>query len=144
MKKISLILVAISLFVFSNANAQKKYLAVSETPGQIISYINAHFPKSEIISVKKDKEDLKTEYKVKLNTMVELEFDGNFSIKKIESKSALPQSVVPEKIVAYIHKNYPNNKILEWKKEKKGQKIELDNDIDVVFDLNGKFLGIDR
>ena len=144
MKKISLILVALSLFVFSNANAQKKYLAVSETPGQIISYINAHFPKSEIISVKKDKEVLKTEYKVKLNTMVELEFDGNFSIKKIESKSALPQSVVPEKIVAYIHKNYPNNKILEWKKEKKGQKIELDNDIDVVFDLNGKFLGIDR
>ena len=144
MKKISLILVAISLFVFSNANAQKKYLAVSETPGQIISYINAHFPKSEIISVKKDKEVLKTEYKVKLNTMVELEFDGNFSIKKIESKSALPQSVVPEKIVAYIHKNYPNNKILEWKKEKKGQKIELDNDIDVVFDLNGKFLGFDR
>ena len=144
MKKISLILVAISLFVFSNANAQKKYLAVSETPGQIISYINAHFPKSEIISVKKDKEVLKTEYKVKLNTMVELEFDGNFSIKKIESKSALPQSVVPEKIVAYIHKNYPNNKILEWKKEKKGQKIELDNDIDVVFDLNGKFMGIDR
>ena len=144
MKKISLILVAISLFVSSNANAQKKYLAVSETPGQIISYINAHFPKSEIISVKKDKEVLKTEYKVKLNTMVELEFDGNFSIKKIESKSALPQSVVPEKIVAYIHKNYPNNKILEWKKEKKGQKIELDNDIDVVFDLNGKFLGIDR
>ena len=144
MKKISLILVAISLFVFSNANAQKKYLAVSETPGQIISYINAHFPKSEIISVKKDKEVLKTEYKVKLNTMVELEFDGNISIKKIESKSALPQSVVPEKIVAYIHKNYPNNKILEWKKEKKGQKIELDNDIDVVFDLNGKFLGIDR
>ena len=144
MKKISLNLVAISLFVFSNANAQKKYLAVSETPGQIISYINAHFPKSENISVKKDKEVLKTEYKVKLNTMVELEFDGNFSIKKIESKSALPQSVVPEKIVAYIHKNYPNNKILEWKKEKKGQKIELDNDIDVVFDLNGKFLGIDR
>ena len=144
MKKISLILVAISLFVFSNANAQKKYLAVSETPGQIISYINAHFPKSEIISVKKDKEVLKTEYKVKLNTMVELEFDGNFSIKKIESKRALPQSVDPEKIVAYIHKNYPNNKILEWKKEKKGQKIELDNDIDVVFDLNGKFLGIDR
>ena len=144
MKKISLILVAISLFVFSNANAQKKYLAVSETPGQIISYINAHFPKSEIISVKKDKEVLKTEYKVKLNTMVELEFDGNFSIKKIGSKSALPQSVAPEKIVAYIHKNYPNNKILEWKKEKKGQKIELDNDIDVVFDLNGKFLGIDR
>ena len=144
MKKISLILVAISLFVFSNANAQKKYLAVSETPGQIISYINAHFPKSEIISVEKDKEFLKTEYKVKLNTMVELVFDGNFSIKKIESKSALPQSVVPEKIVAYIHKNYPNNKILEWKKEKKGQKIELDNDIDVVFDLNGKFLGIDR
>ena len=144
MKKISLILVAISLFVFSNANAQKKYLAVSETPGQIISYINAHFPKSEIISVKKDKEVLKTEYKVKLNTMVELEFDGNFSIKKIESKSTHPKSVVPEKIFAYIHKNYPNNKILEWKKEKKGQKIELDNDIDVVFDLNGKFLGIDR
>ena len=144
MKKINLILVAISLFVFSNANAQKKYLAVSETPGQIISYINAHFPKSEIISVKKDKEVLKTEYKVKLNTMVELEFDGNFSIKKIESKSALPQSVVPEKIVAYIHKNYPNNKILEGEKEKKQQKIELDNDIDVVFDVNEKYMGIVR
>ena len=144
MKKISLILVAISLFVFSNANAQKKYLAVSETPGQIISYINAHFPKSEIISVKKDKEVLKTEYKVKLNTMVELEFDGHFSIKNIESKDALPQSVVPTRIAAYVQKNYPDNKIIEWKKKKKGQKIELDNDIDLVFDLSGKFLGIDR
>lgn len=97
MKKISLILVAISLFVFSNANAQKKYLAVSETPGQIISYINAHFPKSEIISVKKDKEVLKTEYKVKLNTMVELEFDATSQLKRLKAKVLFPRALSPKK-----------------------------------------------
>ena len=145
MKKIfNLILVATTLFVFSNAYAQEKYLPVSETPRQIASYVKAHFPKSKIISVKEDKEIFKTEYEVKLNTMVELEFDGHFSIKNIESKDALPQSVVPTRIAAYVQKNYPDNKIIEWKKKKKGQKIELDNDIDLVFDLSGKFLGIDR
>ncbi len=145
MKKIfSLILVVTTLLIFSNVNAQEKYIPVSETPGQIVSYVKAHFPKSKIISVKEDKEILKTEYEVKLDTMVELEFDEQFSIKNIESKDPLPQSVIPKNIAAYVHKNYPDNKILEWKKEKKGQKIELDNDIDLVFDLNGKFLGIDR
>lgn len=144
MKIFNLILVATTLFVFSSVNAQEKYLPVSEIPGQITAYVKSHFPESKIISVKEDKEILKTEYEVKLNTMVKLEFDGNFSIKNVESKDALPKSIVPEKIAAYVQKNYPGNKILEWKKKKKGQKIELDNDIDLVFDLNGNFLGIDR
>lgn len=96
MKISSLILVLTALFAFNNTNAQEKYLPISQTPEQIISYVKTNFPKSKIVSVKKDKEILNTEYEVRLNTMVGLEFDGNFSIKKIESKTSLPKTVIPK------------------------------------------------
>ena len=49
MKKIfNLILVATTLFVFSNAYAQEKYLPVSETPGQIASYVKVYAPPDQV------------------------------------------------------------------------------------------------
>lgn len=143
MKLKYLIIGVIALCTFSNLNAQETYLTVSQTPKQIKTYINKYFPGSKIVSIKKDKEILNTEYDVHLDSMVKLEFDKDYLVKKIESKRSLPNVVIPTKISSYVSKNYPNNIILEWEKKSKGQKIELDNGLDLVFDLKGNFMGID-
>lgn len=126
-----------------SVTAQKKYLAPEDAPSQIKEYAKKHFPNGKIAYVKKKEKLHYTQYKVKLNTLEELEFDGDFNIYEIESKHALPKSVIPKPIWQYVAKNYPNNTIREWKLKKNGRKVELDNDLDLLFDKNGLFLKID-
>lgn len=108
------------------------------------TYINEHFPDNTIVYGKKKVKTSKTEYEVKLKNDIEIEFDGNMEVKEIESDIPLPQSVVPKKIWDYVASNYPNNKIFEWKKKRGYQKVELDNDYDLYFDLAGNFTELKR
>jgi|SRR5690625_3456636 len=143
MKIIRLIPCLAFLFIFSQIQAQDRYLQKEEYPEQIKTFVKAHFPENQISSIKEEKENRKTEYEVKLDSRAELEFDRKFEIKKIESKAGLPDSVLPEKIVAYVSQNYPDQKIEEWKKKKRYQEIELDNSLELEFDFDGNFLRID-
>lgn len=143
MKTLKLMLALILAGVFSQVNAQDRYLETTEYPKEITSYIETNFPDSEIISIKEEKERRKTEYEVKLRTMEELEFDEEYAIKSMESKSGLPDTVIPQKIRDYVTKNYPNRKIEEWKMKRRGQEIELDNDLELVFDFDGNFVRVD-
>lgn len=136
-------LVLILAGVFSQVNAQDRYLETTEYPKEITSYIETNFPDSEIISIKEEKERHKTEYEVKLRNMEELEFDEQYAIKSIESKSGLPDTVIPQKIRDYVTQNYPNRKIEEWKMKRRGQEIELDNDLELIFDFDGNFVRVD-
>lgn len=121
------------------ANGQKKYLAPADAPEQISKYVKQHFPDGQIAYIKKNY----TKYKVKLDTRVKLEFDGDFNIYEIESKSPLPSSVIPTKIQHYVSQHYPTQQIVEWELKKKGQKVELTNDVDLLFDRDGNFIKID-
>ncbi len=143
MKTVKLVVVLVLIGAFSQTQAQDRYLETNEFPSEITTYIETHFPDSDIISIKEEKERRKTEYEVKLRNMEELEFDQDYAIKSVESKSGLPESVVPQKIRDYVTENYPNRTIEEWKKKRKGQEIELDNDLEIKFDHDGNFVRLD-
>lgn len=85
------------------------------------------------------------EYEVKLDNAIELEFNSKNQVKEIKSRSGikLPDSVIPPSILSYVKANYRQNSIVEWELKKKKQEIELENGIELEFDLNGKFLRID-
>lgn len=143
MKKIRIILAVMLLIGISSVQAQKQYLEENQAPKEILQYVKTNFPDQKIVSIKEEKKRTKVEYEVNLFDMTELEFDGKYQIKEIESKSALPNNVVPQSIRDYVSKNYPSNQILEWKRKSKGQKVELDNDLELYFDFDGKFLRAD-
>ncbi len=71
------------------------------------------------------------EYDVHLNGNIKLSFDAKNNIESIESKSKLPESVIPSKIGDYIKANYPNNYIIEWELDKTHQEIKLDNELNL-------------
>lgn len=145
MKKLKIILPFILMLVVAGVQAQKQkqYLEENQAPKEILQYVKTHFPSEKIVSIKEEKKISKTEYEVKLFDMTELEFDGNYQIKEIDSKKALPNSVIPASIRTYVTKNYPSSQIMEWKRKSKGQKVELDNDLELYFDHNGAFLRAD-
>src|SRR5690606_41770820 len=75
---------------------------------------------------------------------IDLEFDQNLKVKDIDSKSALPNSLFAKEIRDYISNHFPNAQVMEWKRKANGQKVELNNDVELYFDENGKFIRADH
>lgn len=125
-------------------SAQDRILSDSEIPTAIQSYIKKHFPNQTISKAEVDLDGLSPNYEIKLDDQTELEFNSQYQIIKIERNSALPQSVIPQKIADYVKTNYPGNVITEWEVEGKIQQVGLDNDLDLEFTMKGDFIRIDR
>ena len=76
---------------------------------------------------------------------IKLEFDAKGQIKDMDAqgKKALPDSSIPAMIVDYVKENFTGSKIMEWSQSRKLQVVELDNDIELVFDRHGNLVKID-
>ena len=46
-------------------------------------------------------------------------------------------------IVDYVKENFTGSKIMEWSQSRKLQVVELDNDMELVFDRHGNLVKID-
>lgn len=141
MKRIFLLMAA---FVSVLASCDKeKVISSNDLPATSISYINTHFAGQQILQAVKEVDDLKTTYKVYLNSGTKLVFNRNGEIFDIENNDALPSSVIPSSIQAYVTTNYPTLHIKEWELDKTTQEVKLSNGLSLVFDKNGTFLRID-
>lgn len=142
MKKISLLLAGIGIFAFSSCK-KEEILTEEQVPDEIKTYVRSHFSSTSILSCVKDKGAFQTDYAVKLTDAIFLNFDGELEITRIDANVELPESVIPAKIRAYVETEYSTNYITDWEQEKKNQQVQLDNDLRLEFDEDGKFLRID-
>jgi len=146
MKKIILTSIsafALMLFAGTELHAQQTDLVQTNVPQEIQKYLDDNFKGMKLIKYKEEKGIDKVEHKVKLQNDTEIEFDGNYRVTDIDSKKALPASVIPSEISKYVRKNYPKNFIREWELEGTNQQVTLNNGVDLLFDMNGNFLKID-
>ena len=141
MKKAFLLTVVV-MSMFSLTSCEKEILlAQSDIPSEITAYVTKHFPKHTIVQAIKDKDGTELTYDIILSDNVRLEFNRKKEIIDISSHTELPDSVIPEKILSYVRANYSDNYIKDWEiDDKKPQTVELDNKLELVFDLSGNFL----
>ncbi|SFB50105.1 PepSY-like domain-containing protein [Algoriphagus aquimarinus] len=132
--------IVLGILFSEKANAQKTALAENEIPLEITNYINQNFKDHKTRKVIKEISNNKVVYKIKLNRNVELEFGEAYTIREIESKLGVSMFLLPVRIVEYVQTNYPNFKVIEWELDEEGQKVELYNDIEILFDSNGNFV----
>ena len=118
-------------------------------PQNAKTYISKHFKDYSINHYEKDRDILDVEHTVYISNTKQsykLEFDKNGSLQQIEAMSengALPNSVLQVKVTEHVKQNFPGRKIVQGQKENNKQKIELDNDMELLFNSKGSFLGID-
>lgn len=146
MKRISvsgLLLIAIMFYSALYSFAQDKQMPFSQMPEKVQSFVKKHFSQQTVVSSKLDVEVTGREYEVKLSDGTELEFDSKLNIKSIDSKVKLPDGVIPSKILLYTKKNYPNNYITDWERKTNYQKIELNSELELIFDKDGQFIRLD-
>ena len=135
----------IALLAFTHINcAADTIIENSKAPAAITQFISTYYTNLQLVLLKKDTDLTKTEYEATLNNGTELTFNNLFKIQKIEGKVAIPDTLIGKSILQYVKSNYAGNKILEWEQKNKQQKIELDNGIELYFDLAGNFVRIDN
>jgi len=119
-------------------------LTENEIPVEIKTYVTTHFPNSSIIRAIKETDDNMISYELYLSENVELTFNDAFQITEIDGTSQLPDSVIPAAILDYVAQNYPNNFITDWELEDNHQQVELNDETELEFTLDGVFIRVDN
>lgn len=132
-----------TVVVFSLTGCDKEEIIPSkDIPSEITNYISIHFPNNTIVQAIND---TKT-YDILLSESISLEFNRKKEIVDIDGVDGitqLPNSVIPEKILQYVTTNYPTNFITDWELDGKNQQVQLDNGLDLEFNMKGDFLRIE-
>lgn len=128
----------------AQAQAQPAAAAAQSLPDGITSFIKQNFPSASIVGVEPDNEHGGLEYDVYLNDGTELDFDTNHQWETIDCHTkAVPAAFVPKGIASYVKSNYQNMPIVKIHKEHYGFEIELSNGMELNFDRQGRFMGMD-
>lgn len=139
MKKLIFAFIAIVCFGFSSAMAQN----TNANPA-ITQFVTQHFPDATVQMVMPDDDDID----VVLNDYTKIEFRRNNEWKKVDCEhsttfTAVPATLVPEQITAYVTANFPNAIIKKLEKNFRSWEIELNNGLELKFNSNFKILEID-
>ena len=139
MKKLILAFIAIVSFGFSTAMAQN-----TNTNPAITQFVTQHFPNATVQMVMPDEDDID----VVLNDYTKIEFKLNNEWKKVDCEhsttfTAVPATIVPEQITAYVNANFPGAIIKKLEKNFRGWEIELNNGLELKFNSNFKVMEID-
>lgn len=109
-------------------------------PNKAKQFISANFQGAEVLSVRRD--GLK--YDVILFDGTELEFKSNGQWKEVDcGLNPLPAGILLPNTAKYLSAKFPMNFPTHVKYEHKRYEVEMDNDLDLVFDKNGGFMGAD-
>ena len=98
----------IGMFAF-NAKADTP-INPADLPQAARTFITATFPNDPIVLAERDKDLLRTEYSVELQSGTEIDFDAKGDWEDVSCKhvaGGVPASVIPQKVKEYVAANYP-------------------------------------
>lgn len=146
MKKLFVILmsvVALTAFV----SCSDKPVPADKLPAKAKTFLSTYFPGIDIVSVIKEQDG---DYDVDLIDGTDVDFRSNGDWKKVDCEDRpLPVGFFPASISTYVTDNYPGAFIEEIEFENNRYKVGLsvlgvDTDVDLIFDKNGNFIGLDE
>lgn len=139
--KTKIFTIVFSTFVFGCE--KETIIPNTNIPTEIKEFTQTHFPNNSILQLIKDKDIFSKTYDLLMDKGISLEFNRNYKIIGIDSDSKLPDSVIPEKLRSYVNTNYSGSYITDWNIDGNIQQIQLNNGLELDFNLNGDFVRID-
>ena len=122
-------------------------ISYGELPQTARTMIETHFSGAQAVYVNRSLEtdDDGTIFEVKLDNGFELDFDVDGNWTDIEGNDQqVPDALILSPILTYTQANYPAPLFIEGiETEDFGFQVEISNDVDLQFDAEGNFLGID-
>lgn len=122
----------------------KETTTIVDQPNQeILTFVDLHYPNDEIIQVTKEEEYRDVEFNVTLSNGAQLNFSEKYVIREITDFGGIPSTALNPVMVDYLEENFSNLKVVDWEVLKYRQEVELSNGLEMVFDLDGRFVRID-
>lgn len=150
MKKIFLVLGGLLALNFSAISCgddrdDNDEIVISEAqlPDAAKKFLNTYFPDASVSRVEKERvvDTDGTLYEVRLSNGFQVDFDTNGNWTGIDGNgkdiSAVVLGLRPSNILQYFTTNYNNSRITEIERKSYGYKIEINNNIELRFDING-------
>lgn len=128
-------------------NNNDTLIEFGELPTVTQNFINTHFPDADVLRIEEDDTPANGDdyYEVKLSNGFELDFNADGEWTDIDGNgNRVPDAIIPEAILTYTNANHSSNFIDGIEKKSYGYKIELNNDLDLKFDAEGTYIGIDN
>lgn len=114
-------------------------ITFKELPQKSQQFITTHFSGVEVLSVTVD-----DDYEVYLANGTKVEFTLQGEWKEVKCPGfAVPAAIVPAAITKYVKAQFPNSAIVKIDKKYRGYEVELNNDLELKFDKDGNFIGVD-
>lgn len=125
-----------------SAQAKKTPITKKELPASAQKFIDSHFSSETILYTTKYTSVFTTKYKVRTQNGTEIEFREDGTWDEAEGHN-LPLTFVPKKIKKYVESKFSTSSVTKIEKEKRGYEIELNDDLELYFDTEGNFKGMD-
>ena len=143
MKKLTLMALLLGLFCLTAGAKGKQPIAIEKLPRAVKAAAMQHYTPDQILFITMEKQVGKDEYEFSLADGTKVEFYENGQLHKIKSQQGVPDAFIPDNMLQYIKATFPNSIVTEYKNDRMMKKIEINNDVDLVFNRRGKFLRID-
>lgn len=143
-KSIILTLAVMFLGVAAVYADNDRHVEVNQLPEAAREFLTKYFPDREISYARMERDIVEVKYEVVLVDGSSVEFRRNGEWKDVDCKySALPEGIVPAMLSKAVASRYPNAKIVKIDRDSRDYELELDNGLDMRFDLRGNLLEID-
>ena len=137
MKKLFVLL--LGLMTLNAFAVNDRPITFQQLPQKAQQFINTHFSGVEVLSATMD-----DDYEVYLANGTKVEFTMQGEWKEVKCPgAAVPAAIIPTAISKYVKANFPNTTIVKIDKKYSGYEVELNNDLELKFDKNGNFIGLD-
>lgn len=145
MKK--LMILAAILFSLGTITAKAdndRMITVNQLPQKSQTFIKQHFPNEKVAYAKYERDFLDSTYEIVFTSSAKIEFFKNGDWKEVDCKySTVPADIVPAQITAYIQQNWPDASIVKIDRDKRDYEVQLNNRLELTFDLNFNLIEID-
>ncbi|WP_419870527.1 PepSY-like domain-containing protein [Chryseobacterium sp. CT-SW4] len=129
---------------------QNTSITASDLPTTAKNFITTYFNGSTVQSASQYSSPNihNSVYTALLNNSFEIDFDkdGNWTEVESKTKQAIPESFLTQEVPTisdYVKANYPSNWIVNIEKENYGYSVELNNDLELIFNQSQQFVAID-
>lgn len=144
MKKMIIATMAAVMTCLSACADNTQLVTFKELPEKAQTFIETYFHATDVSFIKMERDGFHNDYDVRLNDGTEIDFNHDGSLEEVDcQRNAVPAGIVPQAIVNYTAQHFTNAYIVKYKIDRREQKVELNNSLELEFDLQGNFLRID-
>lgn len=141
MKKLLIFFMALmSLTAFAKG---KQPIAFDKVPQPVQTELQKYFTQDQVQYATFEKALGQKLYTFVLEDGTKIKYNHKAVLRKIENKNGILTTLVPEKIMEYANATFPKATITEYVCDKSRKEIELNNNMELIFNKRCKFLRIE-